>query len=264
MVPHQKTNTKTLDKNGSFPSRKFHELWPVLIISHTPKYKKNGGCRNPILSLLYPNYIPLYPRISPHSTPIKLLVISIPFIVSLWMGYVFSITIPCRHVFLHIIYNISPITTPYISLENHHLDDPNELTSKYEDVPMIFPWFSHGVNMILTWSSNDVLMIFSLIIPRKRNLHSVGEVPFQTPQSRLGAKLCRLGRLFGAQMGGERLEHPPNIGMDGTLISAYMGNKWMTEGWSMDSLWLLTDNKISVNIMDWWWIISAYVDDTWQ
>ena len=36
----------------------------------------------------------------------------------------------------------------------------------------------------------------------------------------------------------------------------------------MDDQWIHygkeNDNKISVNITDWWWIISAYVDDTWN
>ena len=164
-MPHQKTNTKTLDKNGSFLSRTFHELWPVLIISH-PNTKKNG-CRNPILSVLYPNYIPLDPRISPHSAPIELLVISIPFIVFLWMGYVFSITIPCRHVFLHIIYiytYISPITTPYIAGKPPFRWSQRinlQIRRCSHDVNMMFPWCSHGFPMIFSWCSHDFLMMLT-------------------------------------------------------------------------------------------------------
>ena len=156
----KKRTPKHWTKSRIIPLQKILEkLWPVLIISHTSKYQKKWLQKShPILviSQLYPiipQNIPTFctHKITGHIYPIHRVPVN-------GLGIFHYNPMPtCVSAYNIYIYPPSP---HHISLENHHLDDPNELTSKYEDVSMMLPWFSHDFLMMLTWSSLDVNMIF--------------------------------------------------------------------------------------------------------
>ena len=152
----KKRTPKHWTKSRIIPLQKILEkLWPVLIISHTSKYQKKWLQKShPILviSQLYPiipQNIPTFctHKITGHIYPIHRVPVN-------GLGIFHYNPMPTCVSAYNIYIYISPITTPYIAGKPPFRWSQRinlQIRRCFHDAPMVFPWFSHDVNMIFSW-----------------------------------------------------------------------------------------------------------------